>query len=265
MGLAIDTVLGHVTNSAALAAVTLANGDSATVRSFAPPAVALLETIVRDGATSGQVQVKSPMFHDDVRGIQFETDEGPSLFLLPASIGQGLVSQDTLSISANSGAADSTVVGLCNYYSNLSGAAARLHSWGDISGMIKSIKPLEVAVTSSATIGEWTDTVVTTTENLLHANQDYAILGYVTDAALSLIGVRGQETGNLRVCGPGSDQTLDITEYFVYMSERHGTPHIPVFNSANKDSFYVSVANKAASADANVQLVLAELTQNLPS
>lgn len=263
MGLAIDTVLGSVTNDAALTAVTLATGDSATVRSFAPGSSALLETIVRKGGTAGSVQVRSPMFHDDVRGIQFTTSESPAAFLLPASVGQRLVSQDTLTIEANSGAADSTVVGLCAYYSNLAGSSARLHSWGDIGGNIRSIKPIEVDLTTSATIGAWSDTVITTTENLLHANTDYAVLGFVSNVALALVGIRGQETGNLRVCGPGASSTLDVSEYFIYMSNRHGTPHIPVFNSANKDSVYVSAADNAASTAAKVQLVLAELATNL--
>lgn len=265
MGLAIDTVLGAVTNSAALTGVTFASGDSGAIRSFPTTATAMLEAIIRDGTTAGQVRVKSPLFADDVSGITFGTKEAPAEFLLPVQVGQQLTSQDTLTVQANSGAADSTVVAIRNYYSNLSGASARLHSWGDISGIVKAIKTVQVAVTTSATIGAWSDTVITTTENLLHANTDYAVLGYVTDAALAVVGVKGSETANLRICGPGSSSTVDISNYFIVLSNGHGTPHIPVFNAANKDSFYVVAAANTASVAANVYLVLAELSQNLAS
>lgn len=265
MGLAIDTVLGNVTNSAALTPVTLAVGDSGTVRSFPTGSNTTLEFIAYQSTVAGALRITSPMLHDNVRGISYEPSESPASFLMPQDTGQPLVSQDTLLIQASNAAAGVTNVGLGIYYQNLSGQAARLHSWGDISGLIKNIRPLEVSVTSNATPGQWEDTVITATEDLLHANQDYAVLGYTTSAALTVIGIKGQETGNLRVCGPGATSTLDITDYFVTMSQRMGTPHIPVFNSANKNNTYVSVASDTASQAANVQLILAELTQNLAS
>lgn len=267
MGLAIDTTLGVATMGAspALTAVTFATGDSGGVRSFGTSAFAQLQQII--GASTGAytAQVKSPMFHDDVLGIQYETSESPSVLLLPPEVGQGLVSQDTLAVSALGVASAPVIVGLVHYYSDLSGSSARLHMWSDVSGIIKSIKPLEVAVAASATIGQWSDTVITTTEDLLHANTDYAVLGYVSDVALGMVGIRGQETGNLRVCGPGATATDDTSEWFVRASDRHNQPQIPVINAANKNSIYVSVADKAASTAAKVQLILAELTANLSS
>lgn len=265
MGIAIDTVLGEVTNSAALIPATIAAGDSTTVRSFPPGATATLEYLAYQSTVAGTVRVTSPMLHDNVRGISYSPAESPAAFLLPRDTGQPLVSQDTLLLQASNAAAGVTAVGLGIYYSNLSGQSARLHSWGDISGLIKNIKPLTVAVAANATVGQWSDTLITATEDLLHANQDYAVLGYDLSAALAVVGIKGQETGNLRVCGPGASSTLNISDYFVSLGERMGTPHIPVFNSANKNNTYVSVASDTASAAATVTLILAELTQNLAS
>lgn len=265
MGLAIDTIAGHVTNSAALTGLTMAAGDSLTVRSFQPTATAYLEAILTQASTKGQVQVKSPMFADNVKGITLPTAEMPSEFLLPREVGQHLTPQDTLAALATSGAADSTVVALRNYYSDLTGASARLHSWGDIAGNIANIKAMEVDTVSSAAIGTWLDTPITATENLLDANTDYALLGYDVDTALCAVGLKGSELNNFRVCGPGGISTLDVSEYFVAYSDRMGTPHIPVFNSANVNAVFVSTLANTASVASKVYLILAQLRQNLTS
>lgn len=266
MGLAIDTILASKANpGAGPTAAVVANGNSATVRSFNAPAYASLEQIIRAGATKGFAQVRSPLFHDDVRGIRVLTSEEVSTYLLPRAAAQPLTSQDTLTLELAGGTAETDLMALGVFYSDVAGTAARLHSWGDISGIVKSIKPLEVAVEASATIGQWVDTVITADEDLLHANTDYAVLGYMTDTQLAVIGVLGQETGNLRVCGPGVTDPVDTSDIFVQLSEYHGSPRIPVINAANKGSIYVSVADIAASTAANVSLVLAELSQNLPS
>ena len=266
MGLAIDTVVGHVVNAGAtVTAVTVASGDSLTVRSFGPGAYARLERVIRAGASSGIVQVRSPMFHDNVRGIRFTSAEDPTVLLLPPEVGQPLTSQDTLIAEMTGGTAETDLAALVVYYSNVLGTSARLHSWGDISGNVKSIKPLEVDCTASATIGTWVDTVATETENLLHANTDYAVLGYVTDVNCAVVGIKGQETGNLRICGPGTTVTDDTSDYFVKWSNRENTPHIPVINAANIGSVYASVVDSNASTAVKVQLILAELMQNLAS
>lgn len=265
MGLAIDTVAGHVTNSAALTPITLAAGDSLTVRSFQPSARAYLEAVLAQASTKGQVQVKSPMFADNVKGITLPTAEAPAEFLMPREVGQHLTPQDTLICQATSGAADSTVVALRNYYADLTGASARLHSWGDIAGNIANIKSMEVDTVSSAAIGTWQDTLITTTENLLDANTDYALLGYEVDTALCAVGLKGSELNNFRVCGPGGISTLDISEYFVAYSDRMGTPHIPVFNSANVNAVFVSTLANTANVASKVYLILAQLASNLAS
>jgi len=267
VGIIIDSVLGSVNaTTSGYQAVTLATGNSLTVRSFAPPSYARLDTVMFNGnastaSTEVSIRITSPMLHDDVRGIQLEPGEAPVQYLLPREIGQQLYTQDTLSVAvndANTSVADSVVLAM--YYSNLTGQTARLHSWGDLSGNIEYIKPLEVDV-SAGTLGSWQDVVITTDENLLHANKDYAVLGIITDADGCAMGVMGSETGNFRITSPMITRTLDTSDYFVMFSERMGTPHIPVFNSANKDSFYVTTTGNTAAA--RVQLILAELTHNL--
>src|SRR5487761_319936 len=196
MGLAIDTVLAAVTMPTAApasAAMTPATGDSFTVRSFAPTDRAILEQLITKAAHVMTLNVKSPMFHDNVEGIQVISAQTPGVHDLPQDIGQPLVPQDTLAVLGLGTASDVLVALLVNYYTNL-----------------------------------------------LHANTDYAVLGYLADVAVAAVGIKGQETGNLRICGPATVLTQDTTDYFIRQALRSGRPHIPVFNSANAGSVYAS-------------------------
>lgn len=262
----IDTILAHVTNDAALTAVTVAAGDSLTVRSFAPPSLALLDDVtLRGGAAAAEVRITSPYLHDTTRGITLTSAQSPAVGLIPRNVAQFLASQDTLDVSATSGAADSTVIALHAYYTDLGASNARLHSWGDVGGLIKQVKPLECDAEASATIGAWNDVALTTTENLLKANTDYAVLGYVLDTECAVVGIRGQDTGSLRITGPGSTDTNITSDYFVRRANETGRPYIPVINAANAGNTSVSLADNAASTAVKVQLILAELSQNLSS
>jgi hypothetical protein len=267
MGVAIDTVQAFATAGAASpfpTALAPAPGDSLTVRNFATTDTAKMVALIYDAGGGQKVRVQSPMLHDNVTGITFEPAETPAAFLLGEEIGIRLTPGDTLSVSGGLAAAGTVSAYLVNYYSNLPGASARLHMWGDISGIIKSIKTVEVDLGAIA-VGAWTDTLVTATENQLHAHTDYAVLGYDTSAAVDVVGVKGQATSNLRICGPGPTSSLELTDYFIKQSQQRGIPYIPVFNADDRFAFYVSAANRAAlgGGAVHVYLELAELAQNV--
>src|SRR6266581_4933619 len=191
--------------------------------------------------------------------------ESPSVYGIPGLAAEQLHPQDTLAVSVAGGAAETDIVILHNYYTDLPGAAARLHSWGDIAGNIAHVKPIRVAVTTSATIGAWADTVITTTENLLKANTDYAVLGYSTNTALGAIGIKGPDTSNLRATGPGATSEFATSNYFAYLSQSPCLPFIPVFNAANANATFVSSCAATASVAAVVELIVAQLSSNLPT
>jgi hypothetical protein len=264
MSAAIDTIGGHVANpSTTFTALTTNSGDSLVIRSFAATDYAQVEQLVRRGATSGAIRIRSPLLYDNVEGYQTYSAETPSLYSIPIELGQSVRPTDTLIWEVTGGASETDCGYLSVFYSNLPGASPRLHMWSDFSAYIVQIKGLRVAVTNSATIGTWTDTVITTTENLLHANTDHAILGYVTDTAMGYVAVKGQETSSLRVGGPGSTNSQVTSDYFVQNSIQKGGPRIPVINSNNANNTYVSTADSAASSTGNVTLIMAELSQNL--
>lgn len=267
MGLAMDTILVSAVNpgtGAGIVGTSAPSGDSLQVRYFPSTNRAYMEQIIRMGTTAGLVQVKSPLLHDNVVGIKITPAESPSVWTLPTESAQTLQPQDTFTVTISGGAAETDIAALCIWYENLGGAAARLYMPGDIMNNIKYNKPISVAVTSSATIGAWVDTVITTTEDQTHANKDYAVLGWNTNTALGVIAVKGIDTGNLRAGGPGSTQEISTSQYFIEMCTRTGRPHIPVWNSANKNGFYVAVAAATASVAAIVELNCVELQNNMP-
>jgi hypothetical protein len=260
----IDTILGKAVNpSATFTGVTFATGDSGQIRNFPATSQAYIDRITRVGAASGSVRLLSPYLHDNVRGITFTSPQSPATRLMPRWNTEFLQPQDTLTIQLTGGAAETDLASVSVYYSQLAAGTARLHSIGDIMGNIAHIKPMVVAITNSATTGTWTDTLINTTEALLKANTDYAVLGFVTDTAMGMVGIKGLETLNLRIAGPAVTDTNITEDFFINWSNDRQSPHIPVFNSANIGSTYVSTCDATASTTANVQLILAQMTNNL--
>jgi hypothetical protein len=251
-----------VTNPGAAPAadnVTIASGDSKTVRNFNPASRARLDWVARQGVTTGFVGVKSPRFHDVSRGLQWILTETPAGVLMPRETGQPVYGADALQITVSGGGAeiDGGAIGI--YYYDIGGISALIKSPGDILPNIVNIKPTEVDCAVSATANLWVDTAVNATENLLKANTWYAVLGYETDTAAATVGVKGPETGNLRVCGPAVTSGLTVADYFLEMSLRHQTPYIPVFNANDRANYFVCINTIAVAGTIKVTLNLAEL------
>lgn len=265
MGLALDTVLCDVHNAATaaigLTAATPAVGDSLGVRSFKDTAMASLENIFLQSASGPRrVRILSPRLHDNATGINIQAAENPTEFLFAAEVSQLLYSADTLTVQMDAAASSDTVAALSVYYTDLPGVAANLYTWSQIAPKIVDIKPVEVDVTTSGTIGQWNDVAITTTDNQLKANYNYAVLGFAESAALLTVGIKGPATGNLRACIPGASPTLRLTDYFVFQSQQGNRPYIPVFNANDRANTFVSVAANTASLSTNVFMICARLS-----
>jgi hypothetical protein len=260
MGLGIDTIVGSALNPGASGgAATMNTGDSATVRNFNQTSRARMDFVSRQGTVAGFVEIKSPRFHDVSRGLHWIFNESPAVQLMPPQTGQPVYGADSLTINISGGTSETDGFAAGIYYFDIPGIAAILHSPAEIIAAIVNIKPIEVDVTQGASVFAWVDTALTTTENLLKANTYYAILGYTTDTAALAVGVKGPETGNLRICGPGSTSTFFTDQYFIYMSNLHQNPYIPVFNANNRANLFVSIAGLATGGTTKVVLNAAEL------
>jgi hypothetical protein len=263
-GRAVDTVLAFNTQAGAGAfpqALAAASGDSLVVRGTVGESKArLMAAIFQSNAAGQKFQIKSPLLHDNVTGLTFIPSDNPALFAVPSETSVELNELDTLAVNGACGAAYTITAGLVIAYDDVRGTDADLYHWHDIASDIKFIKSVEVSNLAIA-VGAWTDTPLTNTEDQLHADKSYAVLGYVPAAACALVGVKGIATGNLRMCGPGGSQTLDLSDYYIQMSVKHNAPYIPVIQANDRKAVYVSQANGAAiaGAAAEVSLIVAEL------
>lgn len=265
---AIDTIAAFQTTvGSTFAAGVFATGDSGVVRNFPQPNVALLVEAFYDSVTSVQpARIRSPLLHDNVQGIRVFPGQSPSATLIPRAINQPLEAQDVLTFELSTAAATGkALLAAMIYYPQLPGAAARLYGQADVDPLVKNIKPLVVTFGSGTnTAGIWQDLVLTTTENLLHANTDYAVIGYTVDTPVACIAVKGIDTGNLRVAGPGVTNADVTSDWFLRLAQQTGLPTIPVINSANAGGTFASLISSAATAAAtDVVLYLAELAHNL--
>lgn len=268
MGVAIDTIglSRAVTGSAdtVFTAATVASGDSLSVRNAAAGSDIRLLQMLWNGVDTDAVRVRSPLLHDVAEGIQFYPPTGPSAGLLPLDLPQKLEPQDTLIAEAINTQTNTTLVfPLVVYYQDLPGSQARLHSLAEIKPLITYIKAIQVTFGSGGAAGAWLDAAFTLTENLLHANTDYAILGAVVDDPLACIAFKGIDTGNLRIGMPGiNDQNIG-SRYFLMLSERTGLSCIPVFNSANAGALFVSGYDIASPTGTNANIIVGQLAHNL--
>lgn len=268
MPLAIDTVgISRLSGGAAdtvFQAATVAAGDSLQVRNSQLPNKAHLERILHDASAGSAFRIRSPVMHDVAEGIQLFPGQNPGAEDDSDYAHQDLQPQDVLIAEMLVNAITTTnVFALGIVYDDLPGASPRLHMWADIANLVKNIKFLRVTMAAGGAAATWLDTLITTTENLLHANTDYAVLGYIVDTAVCAVGIKGMDTGNLRVCGPGVLDVKVTKDYFVVESERHASPRIPVINAANAPSTFASCFGKASPSAINVQFQIAELAHTV--
>jgi hypothetical protein len=241
------------------AAVTVNDGDSLTVKNFDNSQSAHLEGVWTEAATAGFAQIVSSKLHDTTRGVRFRTTAA-ARNLMPSGIKERLYPQDTLAVTLSGGGAETDTVGLLVAYSDLPGSSPRLATPEQVMSRRKAFKVLEVSCAGPATAGNWSaGTLINATEDLLHANADYAVMGYQVDTACCSVAIRGQETGNLRLGGPGPIEALETADWFVKLSRDLNMPAVPIINASNKGGTSVFVQDAAAGATIIVSLYLYEL------
>lgn len=262
MGRAIDTIAGAVTNSTSLTAVTMATGDSNVIRSypFTGAPSAHIENVWGKQATAGAARVRSPRLHDNVQGLRFASVGTAARALVDDEFEQVLYPQDALVIELTSGAADSSVLVVQNYYADLPGIDANLRMWDDVKGQIESYSLCQVTIGAPSALGQWgAGTAINATNDNFIVNRMYAVLGYQVLTSVAAVAIRGSDTGNLRVGGPGTTELIETRNWFVRQSRATGLPYIPVFNSANRASVLCDQIDNAAPASCVVDFYLALL------
>lgn len=261
MGYALELVGFFTTNpGATITPSTPSPGDSFTVRNFNPSSMATIENMWCDQATAGILRIRSPRLHDNLQNLRFNITAATPHPLMPDWMEQILYPQDLLVVEQTGGGAETETGCMELYYQDLPGTQARLFRWSELRPRIRNYVSVVNAITTSATIGTWAPgAALNATFDTLKANVDYAVLGYDTDAQVTAVALRGIDTGNLRVGGPGTSSRIETRDWFVRQATRDDQPMIPVINAANKGSIVVDAIDNAASTAVNVNWILAEL------
>jgi len=263
MGKALEIIAGFVTApSTTFTALTMGAGNSLTIRNAPLDSLVLLLQVMALNQTSGTLRIRSPRLHDNVQGLRLDVLAGEIKPLLPYGFGQKLIPQDTLiaELTGSATTGDQEQAAMLIYYSNLPGVEARLCSVEDVLRRGVNLVAVENTITNG-TGGGWTaEEAINAEFDLLKANTDYALVGYLIDAECGAIRWRGADTGNLGVGGPGDELgRIYTSEWFMLLSRLFNLPLIPVFNSANKAGILVDLIDDENATAHTITSLLVEI------
>jgi hypothetical protein len=146
------------------------------------------------------------------------------------------------------------------YYADMPGISARLHTWDEVAPRVRHIVAVENTLATGTAGGYSGEEAIDAEFDLLKANTDYALLGYLVDTECAAVRWRGSDVGNLGVGGPGEPAIRFITkDWFILLSQVFGLPLIPVFNAANKSGILIDAVQDEVGTDVTVTSFLAEI------
>lgn len=247
---------------AVIGAATAFPGDSLRVKNFAPPTRAYLLQAWSDQQVAGTLQIRSPSFHDNQRGIRIDVLVSDVQPHLPSTFRQPLVSNDDLAVelSGSAVAGDVELASLLLYYEGRDGSSGRFIDNPTLLKRMMSLVTVENTITTTAGPGYSGAEALNAESDLLQSNFDYAILGYLVDTECLSVCYRGPDTGNVRVAGPGSETGREFTrDWFQNLARKQEIPLIPVFNANNDGATFVEVAQDENAAAVTVTTILAQL------
>lgn len=272
MGRALTSVLALKTNitGGAFESLTPGAGDSFNIFSYPQSSRAwLLEAWAGNSSTKCQYSIRSPRFHDNVRGIRMAQMFNPTLsgadgdpqIILPPYMRQPLYSSDTLTIEVLGTANDDVDLVQTHYYEDLPGVDANLATWEEVSARAVDAVGILVTPTAGATNDYGASEALNADDDRLKADTEYALIGGTVDVPTTSIGIRGPDTGNLRVSFPGSWNERISGGWFVDLSQMYGLPLIPIISANNKGSTYTDAVASSGAVAPNVTLQFLELSR----
>jgi hypothetical protein len=264
MGRALEVITGFTTApGATFTPVTMAAGNSLTIRNTPFDADIRLVQNWTDNQALGVTRLRSPKLHDNVQNLRFAITASDVSPLMPWGGIQKLIAQDTLILEMTGSAVGGDIETACLliYYANLPGSDARLAMWADIAPRIVNYMTVENTIAAGTAGGYSGEEAINAEFDLMKANTDYALIGYLTTVECATVRWRGADTANLGLGGPGNESMRWVTStWFKRLSESTGLPLIPIFNSANKAGILIDVAQDENGADPTITSIFAELS-----
>jgi len=260
---ALELLTGYVTApSTTITSLTMATGNTLTVRNAIENSGIILLTAWADNQSAGVLRITSPKMHDNVQNIRLGVVASEVYPLINYGGGQKLYSQDTLTVglSGSATAGDIETASLLIYYEDLPGINARLITPDDLYSRGVNIMTVENTLSLGTSGGYSGQEAINAEYDLMKANTDYALIGYLCSAECACVRWQGADIGNLGLGGPGNDTNKEVTRsWFISLSETFDLPLIPVFNSANKAGLLIDGAQDENGTDVTVQSIFVEL------
>lgn len=237
MGLAQEILVGTHDADAAntLEAVTMLAGNSNTLRAAAPDSPISLISAWGDVETEGEIQIRSPLMHDNVMGYTAPVSASNPYPLWPEGVIQPLFSHDVLTLMASANViADEEAIAMVVHYQDLPGAAAMLISGADVRNNTQHILTVRNQL-AAGSVDSWQGEETLNAENdLLKSGRKYALLGCTANVSLTCVRWRSSDWANLGVGVPHPIASPGLAaRWFVYMSDRTGIPLVPVIDADN--------------------------------
>lgn len=264
MGKAFELITVEALGPGAGAAFAAVSGNSLTIRDSQAPI--WFVTAWSKRIAGGFIRYTSPLLHDAVVGMQFGCQTGALAVTVPIALQyegahQRLYAQDTI-VAFGSGSGVGTNIEQSSFivgYEDLPGVDGYFIDVDELNKRADDVYSFPNTLALGTTGGYSGSEVVNAEVDQLKANTDYAIIGYGVTVPFTSIRYVGQDWGNLGVGGPGSQDAFLTQEWFMRLSMKSGLPAIPVFNSSNKSSTFVSGATDEAGTDGTVNTIAVRL------
>jgi hypothetical protein len=215
-----------------------------------------------DQQLAGYQQLTFPSGHDTTRGIRTRVVASEVDLRWPMGVPIAVQPQEllTVSIAGSPTAGDVEQGAFLLMYDDLPGVNARLIDWNELMRRGVSNTTIENTITTTAGPGWSGAELITAESDLLHANTDYAIVGMQCSVECLALAIQGPDTGNVRIACPGNELDNDFTNgFFGMLSRALGRKTIPVINSGNKSSTFLSAAQDENAAAVPMTTFLVEL------
>ena len=248
-------------------ALGVGTGDSLTFQNVPQTSKSFFaEVWAVDDASPCELAFFASRWHDQQFGIRMEVPDGSTLApagrpvnVLPDGLDQPIFPSDVLNPLVNGTTGDNVNVTGLIYYSDLPGISARLAPASYVKANTKNLVGINVGLTSGS--GDYGATAaLNSSDNRLHANTDYAVVGFTADVPASLVALTGVDTGNQRVGGPVLGDAERDARLFLELSRKFGdAPLVPIVNSNNAGAILLSAAQTTGGA-LSVDVMMVELT-----
>lgn len=263
--MALEIIHGYTENDGGtLTQVTMFGEDSNVIRSYPENSAAWLLGTWNQTHSAGSFEIRAPMMHDNVNGIQglgLSAEVLRYMFLMKMQYMQRQMNT-IIQLEGNSAAAEYSVIALLLYYENLPSSEGRYITFDQLKGSVRQIMTLTHSLTPASTTDYTAGEVITNDQDQFKAGRKYAFLGFKAlgnDEIVSLC-LRSSDTGNLRIGQPidyGAHYGEDL--FYLDIAKKSGLPTIPVIVAENSDNTYVDLAANVASSLKNFYSYWAEL------